>query len=143
MLNYKPPHIYPDYTLTHLSSPHPFQGQHPVMKPCFLIQRKQVQLISPTSGFPITLCVCVCVCVLVPQSCPTLCDPMDCSPLGSSAHGILQARMWSGLSFPPSPGDLPDPGIELGSPALQADSLPPDPQGKPPRSTLVGGKDQL
>ena len=43
----------------------------------------------------------------------------------------------------PSPGDLPDPGIELGSPALQADSLPPDPQGKPPRSTLVGGKDQL
>ena len=32
----------------------------------------------------------VCVCVLVAQSCPTLCDPMDCSPPGSSVHGILQ-----------------------------------------------------
>ena len=32
----------------------------------------------------------VCVCVLVTQSCPTLCDPMDCSPPGSSVHGILQ-----------------------------------------------------
>ena len=35
---------------------------------------------------------CVCVCVLVTQSCPTLCNPMDCSPPGSSVHGILQAR---------------------------------------------------
>ena len=39
------------------------------------------------------MCVCVCVCVLDTQSCPTLCDPMDCSPLGSSVHGILQARI--------------------------------------------------
>ena len=37
---------------------------------------------------------------------------------------------WSGLSFP-LPGDLPDPGIEAGSPALQADALPSEPQGKP------------
>ena len=37
---------------------------------------------------------------------------------------------WSGLPFP-SPGDLPDPGIEPGSPALQADSLPSKPPGKP------------
>ena len=36
---------------------------------------------------------------------------------------------WSGLPFP-SPGDLPDPGIEPGSPALQADSLPSEPPGK-------------
>ena len=35
------------------------------------------------------------------QSCPTLCDPMDCSPPGSYVHGILQARQWSGLPFPP------------------------------------------
>ena len=35
---------------------------------------------------------------------------------------------WSGQSFP-SPGDLPDPGIESGSPVLQADSLPPEPPG--------------
>ena len=36
---------------------------------------------------------------------------------------------WSGLPLP-SPGDLPDPGIELGSPALQADTLPSEPPGK-------------
>ena len=39
------------------------------------------------------VCVCVCVCVLVTQSCLTLCDPVDCSPPGSSVHGILQARI--------------------------------------------------
>ena len=37
--------------------------------------------------------------------------------------GFSQQECWSGLPFP-SPGDLPDPGIEPGSPALQADSLP-------------------
>ena len=37
---------------------------------------------------------------------------------------------WSGLPFPP-PGDLPNPGIEPGSPALQADALPSEPPGKP------------
>ena len=46
------------------------------------------------------------------QSCPTFCDPMDCSLPGSSLHGILQAKYWSRLLCPP-PGDLPDPGIEL------------------------------
>ena len=96
----------------------------------------------------------------VAQSCPTISDPMDCSPPGSSVHGIFQARVlewgviafsqehwsvyiffvvsvaqacptlhdphglsmkfsrqeyWRGLPFP-SPGDLPDPGIKLGSP---------------------------
>ena len=50
----------------------------------------------------------------VAQSCPTLCDPMDCSLPGSSVHGIFQAIYWSGLPFP-SPGDLPNPGIEPGS----------------------------
>ena len=45
-------------------------------------------------------------------SCPTLCDPIDHSPPGSSVHGILQARMLEWLPFPP-PGDLPNPGIEL------------------------------
>ena len=34
------------------------------------------------------------------QSCPTLCDPRDCSPSGSTIPGILQARNWSGLPFP-------------------------------------------
>ena len=48
--------------------------------------------------------------------------PTDCSLPGFSVLGILQARYWNGLPFP-SPGDLPDTGIESGSPALQADPL--------------------
>ena len=52
----------------------------------------------------------------VAQSCPTLCDPMDCSPPGSSVLGILQARLLEGFPLP-APGDLPDPGIEPTSPA--------------------------
>ena len=65
--------------------------------------------------------------MLVSQSCPTLCDPMDSSPLSVR---FSRQGYWSGLPFP-SPGDLPDPGIEPGSPALQADSLPTELQGKP------------
>ena len=42
--------------------------------------------------------------------------------------GFSRQEYWSGLPFP-SPGDLPNPGIEPGSPALQADSLPSEPQG--------------
>ena len=45
---------------------------------------------------------------------------------------------WSGLPSP-SPGDLPDPGIERRSPALQADSLPPGPSGKPWCVSLTHG----
>ena len=73
------------------------------------------------------VCVCVCVCVCA-QSCLTLCNPMHCSLPGSSVHGVL--IHCSGLPFP-SPGDLPHPGMEPGSPALQADSLPSEPPGKP------------
>ena len=71
----------------------------------------------------------------VAQSCPTLCDPMDCSSPGSSIHGIFQARVleWSGLPFP-FPDDLPDPGIDSGSPALLADALPSEPPGIPDSS---------
>ena len=60
----------------------------------------------------------------------TLCDPMDCSLPGSSVHGISRQEYWSGLPVP-SLGDLPDSGIEPGAPALQADSLRPEPPGKP------------
>ena len=59
----------------------------------------------------------------VTQSCLTLCDPMDCSPPDSSIHGIFQARILEWVPFP-SPGDLPYPGIEPRSPALQVDALP-------------------
>ena len=52
----------------------------------------------------VCLCVCVCVCVLVAQSCPTLCDPMDCSPPGSSVLGIPQARILEWVAIPFSRG---------------------------------------
>ena len=48
----------------------------------------------------------------VAQSCPTLSDPVDCSPPGSSIHGIFQVRVLQRVPFP-SPGDLPDTGIKL------------------------------
>ena len=47
---------------------------------------------------------CVCVCVLVTQSCLTLCGSMDCSPPGSSVHGILQARILEWVAIPFSRG---------------------------------------
>ena len=70
------------------------------------------------------------MCVKLAQSCLTFCDPMDYSPLGSSVHGILQARNWKGLPCPP-PGQLPNPGMESRSPTLQADPLPSEAPGKP------------
>ena len=66
----------------------------------------------------------------VAQLCPTLCDPVDHSPPGSSVHGVSRQVFWSGLPLP-SPGDLPNSGIEPRSPMSQADSLPPEPLGKP------------
>ena len=44
--------------------------------------------------------------------------------------GFFRQEYWSGLPFP-SPGDLPDPGTEPGSPALEADALTSEPLGKP------------
>ena len=64
--------------------------------------------------------------MLVAQSCPALCDPMNCSLPGSSVHGLLQTRILECVLFPP-PGTIPDPGIELRSPASQADSFPSEP----------------
>ena len=65
----------------------------------------------------------------VAQSCLTLCDSMDYSPSGSSVYGILQARVLEWVAMT-SPEDFPNPGIEPGSPALQANSLPSEPPGK-------------
>ena len=53
----------------------------------------------------------------------------SCSPSGSSVHGISQARLLSGLSFP-SPGDLPGPGIEPVGPALTVGFFTTEPTGK-------------
>ena len=68
--------------------------------------------------------------VLVAHLCPILCDPMDCNPPGSSVHGILQARMLEWVTIPFSV-DLPSPGIDPMSLALQEDSLPSEAPGKP------------
>ena len=86
------------------------------------------------------------------QSCPTLCDPMDCSLPGSSVHGIFQARVleWVAIAFstrktpwtaafqaPLSMGFSRQEywsGVPL---ALQVESLPAEPQGKP-KHTGVG-----
>ena len=65
----------------------------------------------------------------VSQSCPTLCDPMDCSPLGSPLWGFSRQEYWSGLPCPP-PGNLPNLGIKPRSPTLQEDSLPTEPPEK-------------
>ena len=69
--------------------------------------------------FKCKMCVCVCVsekerrqhltlmfatCAQSLQLCPTLCDPMDCSPPGSSVHGILQARILEWVAMPSSRG---------------------------------------
>ena len=63
----------------------------------------------------------------------TPCNSMDCSPPGSSVHGISQARILEWLPFPTS-GDLPNPGIKpesFASPALAGGFFTTEPQGKP------------
>ena len=67
-------------------------------------------------------------CCLVAKSCPTLCDTMDCSLPG--LYQISQARILWWVAFP-SPGYLPDSGIEPMSPALAGGFLIPDMPGKP------------
>ena len=64
------------------------------------------------------------------QSCPTVCDHMDCSLPGSSVHGILQEIILHWVTIPSS-GNLPDSGIVPQSPALQAASLPSELPGSP------------
>ena len=73
----------------------------------------------------------------VAQLCPTFCDPMDCSPLGSSIHGILQAKVLEWAAMPSSKGSCQPrdriwvSAIEPRSPSLQLDSLLSEPLRKP------------
>ena len=60
---------------------------------------------------------------LVPKSCPTLAVLWTVACQAPLSMGFSRQEYWSGLPFP-FPGHLPDPGIEPGSPALQADDLP-------------------
>ena len=66
---------------------------------------------------------------LVAKSCMTLATLWTVAHQAPLSMEFSRQEYWSGLPFP-SPGDLPDPGIEPGSPALQADSLPTELQGK-------------
>ena len=56
-------------------------------------------------------------CCLVTQSCLTLCNPRTVAHQAPLSMGFLRQEYWCGLPFP-SPGDLPNPGIEPVSPAL-------------------------
>ena len=92
-----------------------------------LSQASGPPLVSPSlleTDLPCNVC-------LVAQLCAALCNPMDRSPPGSSVHGDSPGKNTRvKLSCPP-PGDLPNSGIEPRSPALQMDSLPSGPPGKP------------
>ena len=68
-----------------------------------------------------------------PQSCPTLCHPMDCSLPGSSVHGISQARILEWVAIP-SPGDLPTQGLTSHLLHWQAGPLQ---LSKPPGNIMV------
>ena len=61
-------------------------------------------------------------CGLFIKSCLTRATPWTATCQAPLSMGFFGREYWSGLPFP-SPGDLPDPGMEPGSPALQADSL--------------------
>ena len=76
-------------------------------------------------------CTRLCSC-LVAQSCPILCNLIDCSPPGSLSMGFPRQEYWRGLPFS-SPGYLPDPESEPRSPILQADSL----QSEPPVRLVI------
>ena len=72
----------------------------------------------------------------IAQSCPTLCDPMDCSLPGFSVHGIFQARIleWGAIAF--SQGIFPTQGSNLGLPHCRQTLYPLSHQGSPITSAL-------
>ena len=65
----------------------------------------------------------------VGQLCATLCEPMTVAYQVPPSMKFSRQEYWGGLPFP-SPGDLPNPGTEPGSPAFQADALTSEPPGK-------------
>ena len=67
---------------------------------------------------------------LVTKLCPTLATLWTVACQAPQSMGFSRQEYWSGLPFP-SPGDLPHPGVELRSPALQVDSFPAELSGKP------------
>ena len=70
------------------------------------------------------------ICCLVTESYPTLATPWTVAHQAPLSMGFSRQEYWSGLPFS-SPGDLSNPGIEPGSPTLQADALLSEPPGNP------------
>ena len=73
--------------------------------------------------------VCVCVCPAA-QLCSILCNLWTIAHQAPVSMGYRKQKYWSGLPFSP-PGDLPNPGIELMSPALAGEFFTTEPPGKP------------
>ena len=86
-------------------------GPQGTRKACRALRKRQARSFQKVDSGLCCELSCACVHAKLFQSCPPLCDPMDCSPPGSSVHGILQARTLAWVAVP-SPGDLPDPGID-------------------------------
>ena len=84
---------------------------------------------SDTLKLVCALCMCVCVCVCMhSQSCLTFVMLWTVAHQAPLSMGFSRKQYRSELPFP-TPGDLPNSGIESVSPALQVDSLPPAPPG--------------
>ena len=64
----------------------------------------------------------------VAQSCPTLCDPMDCSLPGSSVHGIFQARVleWGAIAFSETEEQIQEKGNRIGKEHKHAETWSPE-----------------
>ena len=77
-----------------------------------------------------------CVC-LVAQSCPTLCDPMDCSPPGSSVHGDSPGKNTGADCHALTQGIFPTQGSNWGLPHCRWMFVPFEPPGKPPHKTII------
>ena len=119
------PHIHTGYlccTVVHMFPRYCLHWSHTVLPPCTLprVRKSVFYVYIPLKWSEVA------------QLCPTFCDPMDYSlPCQAPpSMGFSRQEYWSGLPCP-SPGDLPNPGIKPGSPALQADSLPSELPGKP------------
>ena len=94
--------------------------------------RSQSKLGNSVAKMKTQLKAVSCCCCLITKLCLSLCDPIDCSPQGSSVHRISQARIleWVELLFP-SLGDLSNPGIKPLSLALTGSFFIAEPPGKP------------
>ena len=81
-------------------------------------------------------------CCLVTQTCLILCDPMDCHWPGSLSMEFSRQEYWSALPYP-SPGNLPDPGIKLPSPALAGGFFTIEPPRKHKLLEVLKGRDPV